>query len=127
MLIHWLPTPIGDGWDVEPDPIAWLDVGKVEVGFKRNASHYVGIGGAGAGQKGRYNFVGRFIQSGRAVYMPHLSLDEHGAIQFTDGRHRFAWVRDHGAVAIPVTTCPEGLPQLDAQFGTAFRESRVEW
>jgi hypothetical protein len=56
--------------------------------------------------------------------MPHLSVREDRSIGFTDGRHRFAWVRDHGAAAIPVTTGPDGAAQLAALFGTHLRECR---
>jgi hypothetical protein len=27
--------------------------------------------------------------------LSHIALDENGAASFTDGRHRFAWMRDH--------------------------------
>lgn len=52
MLISWIPTPIGHGWDVEPDTIVWLDVASVEASFKKQLSHYVGAEGVGAGQRG---------------------------------------------------------------------------
>jgi hypothetical protein len=125
MLISWIPTPIGEGWDTDPDPVVWLNVARMEASFQKNADHYVGIGGIGAGQQSRYNRIGRFIQTGHPVYMPHLSMDGDDAVSFTDGRHRFAWVRDHGARAIPVTTYLEIASRLEAIFGTSLRECRV--
>jgi hypothetical protein len=94
-------------------------------GISINRGHYVGVGGIGAGQRGRYDNIGRFIQSGGAVWMPELSLDDDGALWFTDGRHRFAWVRDHGASALPVGTDPDGAAQLAERLGTHLRECRV--
>ncbi len=127
MLINWIATSRGRGWeDVEPDAIVWLDVASVEASFSIDRSDYVGVGGVGAGQRGRYDNIGKFIQSGRPVWMPHLTIDDDGAVCFTDGRHRFAWVRDHGASALPVTTNPDGAAQLAARFGTSLRECHVQ-
>ena len=125
MLINWIPTPIGAGWDIDPDPVVWLDVARVEASFRRNPGHYVGIGGSGVGQSSRYGHVGRFIQTGHPVYMPHLSVDGDDAVSFTDGRHRFAWVRDHGARAVPVTTYLEVASRLEEIFGTSLRECLI--
>lgn len=124
-LVTWIPTPIGSGWEVEPDPVIWLDVGKMETAFRRNAEQYVGKGGSGAGQPSRYAHVGAFIASGYPVFMPHISLHSGDIIWFTDGRHRFAWVRDHCARAIPVTTNPESLEALSKSCGTEIRECLV--
>lgn len=35
--------------------------------------------------------------------MPHVYVSEDGQVSFTDGRHRFAWFRDRGVKAMPVT------------------------
>lgn len=127
MLINWIAKPRGEGWaDVEPDAIVWLDVASVEASFSMDREHYVGVGGLSAGQRGRYDNIGKLIQSCRPVWMPHLSLDDGGAVCFTDGRHRFAWVRDHGASAIPVTTNPDEAVQLATRFGTSLRECHVQ-
>lgn len=127
MLIDWIPTPIGDGWDIEPDPIVWLDVAKVEASIRKDVDRYVGVDGAGAGQPSRYHFVGRLIRTGHPVYMPDLCLDENDEIIFSDGRHRFAWARDHGARAIPVTVSIEMAHRLEALYGASIRECRVRW
>lgn len=126
MLINWIAKPMGQGWeDVEPDATVWVDVARVEAVFSLNRGHYVGMGGIGAGQSGRYENVGSFIQSGKVVWMPELSLDDDGVLWFTDGRHRFAWVRDHGASALPVGTDPDRAVELAARLGTHLRECRV--
>lgn len=127
MLINWIVTPMGHGWeDVEADPIVWLDIVRVEASFSIDRNRYVGVGGIWAGQRSRYDNIGEFIRSGRPVWMPHLNIDDNGAVCFTDGRHRFAWVRDHGASALPVTADPDEAAELAAQFGTSLRECRVQ-
>lgn len=124
-LVNWVPTPIGDGWDTEPAPVVWLDVKKIEGAFQQNAEQYVGKEGAGVGQRSRYDHVGRFIVSGRSVFMPHITIVKSKTVWFTDGRHRFAWIRDHGARAFPATTSTESVGGLESKFGAAVTECEV--
>jgi|SRR5678815_1460815 hypothetical protein len=46
----------------------------------------------------------RWIKTNTEVWMPVLSLEDDHRINFTNGRHRFAWFRDHGLKAMPVVT-----------------------
>jgi hypothetical protein len=48
--------------------------------------------------------------------MPHISL-KHYTMHFTDGRHRFAWMRDHGATMLPVTITSDQAVGLDKWLG----------
>lgn len=126
MIVNWVFVPLGSGWEnVEPDDIVWLDIAAVEKSFLVDRNEYVGPGGSCAGQRSRYENVGLLIQSGRPIYMPHLSINDDDTIVFTDGRHRFAWVRDHGAGALPVTTDPKGAARLATRFGTKLRETWI--
>jgi hypothetical protein len=113
VLINWTVQPFGPGWeDVEPDPIVWVNIALVEAAFKLDPDHYVGFGGSGAGQPSRYAKIGRELRDGHEMWMPNLHLHEGGIIRFTDGRHRFAWVRDHGGTALPVATDPDSVHGL---------------
>jgi hypothetical protein len=126
MIIPWVATPYGPGWeDLDPEPIVWLEVEKVEASFALNIHHYVGRGGVGAGQPSRYVNIGRHFLSGRPIWMPHLGIGEHHHISFTDGRHRFAWIRDHGAIALPATTSLEDVVELGRRFGSSLRETSL--
>lgn len=103
--------------------MVWLDIAKVEASFSRTGNHYLGKGGSGAGQSSRYANIGRHFRSGLPMWMPHLGLGDDQLICFTDGRHRFAWVRDHGAAAFPATTSLEKEQELLRRFGSALRET----
>jgi hypothetical protein len=130
LLINWTVQPFGDGWGhIEPDAVVWLDVARVEKSFSLDINFYVGIDGTRAGQPSRYEKIGRHIESGAAIWMPQLCLTGADEISFTDGRHRFAWVRDHGAIALPVATDPAQADQLAALFGSPLRicEIRSDW
>ena len=62
----------------------------------RDGSYYLGEGRGAAS-------ADRWIRKHRRLRMPHIGLDNLGIVSFTDGRHRFAWMRDHGAKALPVS------------------------
>jgi hypothetical protein len=109
---------------MEPDAVLWASVAAIEASFSVG-DQWVGPGGAVNGHLQRYENVGLFIRSGSPVRMPHVSMSRIGGIRFIDGRHRFGWVRDHGAEAIPVTAAPELAATLSERFGSAIRECRV--
>lgn len=84
--------------------------------WSKDKEFYIGKGGRG-GLKGRYTGFGIFVLGGEEdigddILIPHkpakyidsseISVSEDGEISFTNGRHRFAWLRDQGAKTIPV-------------------------
>jgi hypothetical protein len=91
------------------DRIVWIDIDKLDKAWRRDRTYYLsrGIPNRTAAWITRLNF--------RRIPMPHLGVDDKGIVSFTDGRHRFAWFRDQGALAIPL------LPGLAAAvaFGVA--------
>jgi hypothetical protein len=54
--------------------------------------------------------------------MPTVALHA-GGLCFSNGRHRFAWLRDHGVEALPLATIHG--KRLEAEVGTELRESRL--
>ena len=62
------------------------------------------IGKNGVGQTGdRYQRFGEYIATTDApIHAATVSVDVSGDISFTNGRHRFAWLRDAGMKNIPV-------------------------
>jgi hypothetical protein len=123
--LQWIQPPIGEGGDVEPDVVVWISIPAVETSFWRG-DQWVGPRGIGAGQPSRYATMGRTILSGIPLRMADLSLDADGQILFTDGRHRFAWVRDHGAEALPVQTGPEQAEMMRDLYGTSLRLCEID-
>lgn len=76
-------------------------VDKFDSGFARDKSSYVGKGGQG-GIDGRYDRFGKFIETAQSVEAPTVSVTKDGLVQFGNGRHRFAYMRDNGAETVPV-------------------------
>lgn len=125
MTVNWIITPITNDWpDYEEDVGVWVSVSALEASFRRS-DEWVGPGGSGQGRPGRYSNIGKMIRSGIDIFMPTLTLDYRGEAVFTDGRHRFAWVRDHGAEAIMIATGPAEAAKLEELFGTNLRTCQI--
>lgn len=61
------------------------------------------------------------------VHMPHVCLYENKRfVSFTDGRHRFAWCRDHEVKFLPVSVATKKEEKkFKRLFGTESRCSRM--
>jgi hypothetical protein len=118
--IRWISFPLPDG--VPPDETVWIAVAKVDASWKKNHAEYVGANGSGAAIGDRYRQFGIWFEKGEAVWIPWVGLEE-GEIGFTDGRHRFAWLRDHGVRAMPIDVDPEIAQEMRRRFGTTERTS----
>lgn len=97
----------------DPDEIVWIDVQKLNANWSMDET-YLGSDAATTDDLHfRYNRFGEWLLEHietEYVCMPHVGLDE-TTISFSDGRHRFAWCRDHGVKHLPVTA----PPGMDAQ------------
>ena len=91
--------------------------------FKKDRSMYVGVSGSGGIGK-RYENFGIFVQGGdldigdgivipqdkaSSIEVPEVSVGSDGSVSFTNGRHRWAWLRDQGAKVIPVMMSDESV------------------
>ena len=123
----WAQHPIGQGWKgIELDPVVWTSVELLEQAW-RNTEGYVGPCGVPSDQPGKYKGVGRFLSefAGKLdLYVPTASLVD-GKVEFTDGRHRFAWLRDHGLTALPVEVGAECEAAYRRCFETDLRVGRL--
>jgi hypothetical protein len=115
-IIEWYP--------MYPDPVVWISVVKLDASWRRDVTRYVGEGaiGPGNGYPSRYKKFGEWFAEGHKIWMPHVGITG-GHISFSDGRHRFAWLRDHGVRALPVTVSPDIEAEVRRRFGTRSRVS----
>jgi hypothetical protein len=79
------------------DRIVWIDIAIFNTVWRRESGYYLPLNSPNrtACWIVQLNF--------RKIPMPHVYVGQDGVVSFTDGRHRFAWFRDHGVTAIPVT------------------------
>jgi hypothetical protein len=88
-----------------------------------DGAYYVGPDGRG-GNPGRYTRFGTWYHGsgpgdrrGRFVRMPEAGLVRPGGgPTFQDGRHRYAWLRDHGFAVVPMVVWPHDAEAFRARF-----------
>jgi hypothetical protein len=109
-----------------PNVAVWITVAKLDASWKHDTARNVGIHATGPGNASpeRYKRFGEWFAEGRPVWMPDVGLTD-GYIGFGDGRHRFAWLRDHGVQALPVTVTADIAAEVRRRFGTASRTSSL--
>ena len=99
----WKPERAAD------DELVLVNVARFDKAFQQDTGFYVGAGGEG-GIKGRYDRFGRWLDKDFGnryrIKAPEVYVDADGKVSFTNGRHRYAWLRDHG-----VTTMPMAMPK----------------
>ncbi|RQT22124.1 hypothetical protein [Burkholderia contaminans] len=123
----WVQPAVGEGWNVALDPVIWASVDALDAVW-RGTSEYVGLDGRGSDQAEKYHAVGDFLRHAigtRQIFVPTLSMID-GKAMFTDGRHRFAWLRDHGLRALPVEVHEDSLEVCKTSFETSERVGRFD-
>jgi len=90
------------------DQLVPLNVVAFDTEFQREQGFYLGVGGIG-GIGTRYQRFGDFIASHDSIEAAEVSVQENGRVGFTNGRHRYAWLRDQGLTTIPVAMTPESV------------------
>ena len=116
-LIHPHPS-----WsDASTDPFVWIEPTKFDT-FWRQGDQWVGPGGMPGGQGERYPRAGQWLLAGNPTDMCQIWVNDEG-VGFNDGRHGFAWLRDHGVAAIPVQLSPDSLALGVAEFETEILTS----
>ena len=104
---------------VKPDrandqTLVYVNVRRFDKAISREKSYYIGKGGSN-GIGSRYEMFGMYINGGEIeelgipidphdeIESPEVYVDDEGRVSFTNGRHRWAWLRDQGIKRIPVT------------------------
>lgn len=120
-MIEWHPIPAADGWEeYEPDGVVWVDVAKLDAAWQRTDQHVLpgGVNGEGS----RYKKVGQWFEANCFSNMLFAVICD-DSVEFGEGRHRFAWLRDRGVEAIQLQIPPDQEHHFIVQFGTDLRES----
>lgn len=122
-IVNW-KVPRGREYNIregEAMPF-WVDVAKLEAAFRKDPV-YIGPGGEG-GIGRRYAAFGEWLASAEEpVEMSEVGLNPWGGVGFGNGRHRFCWMRDHGATAVPVIIHTEDAEEFEKRFGTSERRT----
>lgn len=117
-ILRWCRHPRDQS---KHNPI-WVDLTKIDFYWKPDRD-YVGPGGTGAAIARRYHKFGEWVMKGEKIEYVSLGRSIEGYIVFSDGRHRTAWLRDHGVIAIPILTDTQSTQWLLENCGSNLRES----
>jgi len=99
--------------------IVMVDPRKLDAAWSADAM-YLPPGGIGAtGIPGRREAFTSFLATGKAVQASRVSLDDSGVPAFTDGRHRFAVLRDTGANLVGIMVPKDQADDVRRRFGAA--------
>ena len=99
-----------------------VNVADVDTAWSKNASSY--ISGPESpnifkrGNSDRYTLFGEFFKTGKPVEMSEIYLDHFNELNFSNGRHRFSWMRDHGVKSLPVVVPAEQAELFKQKFGS---------
>lgn len=121
-IIGWRQTFPHPDWNDPGDAVVWIDTAKFDAAW-RETDQWISPDGAAGAQDDRYQRIGEWILSDNNVNMCEVAISEE-SVSFSNGRHRFAWVRDRGVVALPIQVAPASVIEFEARFGTKLRISR---
>lgn len=117
---HWELRDIKDDEDV----IVWVDVSKADALWHRDILY---IPPRAPKHREKYERFGRWLVTAPCpVEMGHVAVGDENSLSFSNGRHRFAWVRDQGGQAIPFTIWKGQARRLAKLAGTTLRVCEVK-
>jgi hypothetical protein len=95
----------GDGYK-----LVGLHVQRFDAAWSRETELYIGPGGMeDSGLAWRYNEFKKWLAEHNHMTVSRVSVIDDGQVGFTDGRHRFAVLRDYGLRIIPAVMDPESI------------------
>ena len=123
--VHWTVQSPDYGWpdEADPDVPVWISLARFDALWRRTDEYIAQAGGADDNQPEKYARVGQWLGSGKPTWMPVVGLDCDGLPTITDGRHRYLWMREHGAWSIPVAVSASDAAAVEALCGTRYRRS----
>lgn len=89
-----------DNDDEQSRHLVPIRTGALDQLWKRDHGFYIGKNGEDQ-IKDRYQRFGKWLQDNELIEAPTVSI-MNNKVSFYNGRHRFAWLRDHGHEIIPV-------------------------
>lgn len=93
-----------------------VNVHKIDASWSKDKDHYISGPESTNAIGRRYDNFGQWLKQGEAIEMSELGLDHYDEIYFTNGRHRFAYLRDNGVQSVPVVVPAEQAEDIQRRF-----------
>jgi len=107
----------------DPDVIVWIDIDTFDRLWWLSEEYIAKPGDPSDNQPKKYEKAGRRFLAGEPMWMPEVGLDDKGIIGFSDGRHRYLWMRENGAEAMPMAISKSQAKAVHAMCGSRRRSS----
>jgi len=117
---HWELREISD----DNDAVVWVDLARADAIWQLD-NLYIPAGAPDHRPK-HEKFESWLIKATERVEMAHVAVSEGNSLSFTNGRHRFAWMRDHSAQAVPFTIWKGQARRLAKLVGTSLKVCEVK-
>lgn len=123
--VNWTVHSWERGYQRAPDPdvIVWIDIDAFDRLWWMSDQYIAAPGDASDNQPHKYAKAGQRFLAGEPMWMPEVGRDADGSLNFRDGRHRYLWMRENGALAMPVAVEQSEAKVLRALCGTRRRTS----
>lgn len=111
------PTFVMHPLDKDDHQLVYVDPHRFDQAWQQDQDFYIHPHGQSPNAIGnRYQNVAKALQDhAKAFHTPTVALSSQNRPAFTDGRHRFAYLRDHGYSPIPVAV-PKNQAHLFQQL-----------
>lgn len=101
----------------------WIDVDRFDESWFYTDQYLRHPREASVSDREAYAEAGQRFLAGQPVQMPLVRRDAGGLPSFIEGRHRYVWMREHGAVAMPIAVLDSDARAIRAVLGTRRRAS----
>ncbi|WP_286963027.1 hypothetical protein [Methylobacterium sp.] len=109
--------------DPDPDVPVWISIAKFDALWRQTDQYIAVPGGTDDNQPEKFVRAGQWFSARKPMWMPVVGLDAQGLPGFTDGRHRYLWMREHGARSMPFAVSTSEAEAVRALCGTRYRTS----
>jgi len=105
------------------DVLMMLPTAAMDASFRQEPDYYVGAGGSGAVIGKRYAGFAKWIEEHDQYEVPEVYVHTDGKLSFTNGRHRYAVLRDAGVAEMPVAMSRSGVENAKRLMRGVIREA----
>jgi tRNA nucleotidyltransferase (CCA-adding enzyme) len=110
------------------EEVVLVDVSKFDAEWSKDEGFYISSSGKNEISNRREKFQ-EFLKTGKPIIMPSVSVRDigsRGLIGFTNGRHRFAVLRDMGFTEIPVSVDAKSAKMAKELFKAPSLKEKLE-
>ena len=117
MRIYEIADPVWSQRVLGDDTLVWIDTEKLRASWENDRYGYFDGNDHPNAIKNRIDRFGEWIKQGIPIQAPEVSLSDDGHVIFTNGRHRFVWMLQHGIQSLPVAVTPVYVDEITKRFG----------